>query len=78
MKNRLTQKQRFQSFSKGQCPYCGASGANLNEIQTTGMRGKKDEGKHPVSHLKGYQGICANPSCKAENYFTNKSAQEWV
>ena len=78
MKNRLTQKQRFQSFSKGQCPYCGNSGAALTEIQTTGARGVKGKDKHLVSHTKGYHGACTNPDCKAENYFTNKAAQEWV
>jgi hypothetical protein len=27
---------------------------------------------------RGYHGICLNEKCKAENFFTNKKAREWM
>lgn len=65
VKTKKSQKQRFTSFKNGFCPYCGSSGATLEEIP-------KGEG------IKGYRGACTNEKCKAENFFTNQKAQEWV
>ena len=38
VKTEKTHKQRFTSFKNGFCPYCGSSGAKLDEIEK-GYRG---------------------------------------
>jgi hypothetical protein len=63
---RKSQKNRLTSFCNGFCPYCGTQGAHFDELATS--KGK----------VKGYRGSCVNPDCKAENFFTNKKAKEWM
>jgi hypothetical protein len=64
-KNRLSHKERFVSFKNNFCPYCGSQGATLDEIE-------RGEG------AKGYRGACTNEKCKAENFFSNPKAEEWM
>ena len=61
-KNRLSQKDRFVCWGNGFCPYCGSGGATLE----------------PIQNKKGFRAACTNPDCKAENFFTNEKAQEWI
>ncbi len=61
--SRKSQRQRFTSFKNGFCPYCGSSGATLEEV---------------TSKKGGYRGACINPACKAENFFSNPKTREWI
>jgi hypothetical protein len=59
-------KERFTSFKNGFCPYCGSQGATLEEVLT------------PKGNSRGYRGACINEKCKAENFFSNPKAEEWM
>ena len=61
-KTEKSHKQRFTCFKNGFCPYCGAGEATLE----------------PIKNKRGFRAACTNPDCKAENFFTNEKAQEWI